>query len=60
MINLETGNVLCIVVPKFNYGLRDVVTFTTSLVGVFNNDANISVIIILSNILTGYWQSVEQ
>ena len=59
MINLETGNV-CIVVPKFNYELRDGIAFTTSLVGVFNNDENVSVIIILSNILTGYWQSVEQ
>ena len=56
---METDNVLRVVVPKFNYGLRDVVAFATLLVGVFNNDANASVIISLSNIITVYYQSVE-
>ena len=54
------GIILRVVVLKFNYGLSDVVAFTISLAGVFNNDANASVIIFLSNIITVYWQSVEQ
>ena len=31
--NVETGNILRVFVPPFNYGLKDVVAFTTLLAG---------------------------
>ena len=54
-----SSNILRVLVPALNYGLRDVVAFTILLTRVFNNDANASVIIVLSNIMTVCWQSVE-